>query len=72
MCYFADFSTDFVILVVVFSVLDVVGGHDQSVSVALVLFPIEKVDLFEQFLLMMLEFSDHIGGLDVSIDERWR
>lgn len=59
MGYFPDFSADFVILVVILSVLNLIGSHDQGISVALVLFPIKEINFFEQFLLMMFELSNH-------------
>jgi len=46
-----------VLLEVVFSVLDVVAPEDLGVSVVLILFVVEKVDSFQQPLLMVLQLS---------------
>lgn len=61
MSYLSDITTDLVVLVVVFSIADLVLGHNSGVSVTLVQFPVEKVNFLKQFLLMMLKFSDHCG-----------
>jgi len=42
------------VLKVVFSVLDVIAPEDLGVSVVLVLFVVEKVNSFQQSLLMVL------------------
>ena len=44
-----------VLLEVVFSVLDVIVPEDLGVSVVLILFVVEKVDSFQQSLLMVLQ-----------------
>jgi len=46
-----------VLLEVVFSVLDVIAPEDLGVSVVLILFVVEKVDSFQQSLLMVLQLS---------------
>jgi hypothetical protein len=47
--------------VVVFGFLDHVATDDLLVAMLVVLLPGDEVDLLEQLLLVMLEFSDHDG-----------
>ena len=61
-CQTADVTADPVVLVVVLTVLDVVRAHDLGVTVALVLFPVVEIHLFQQFLLMILQFTCHSDG----------
>ena len=56
---FTNVTTYLVVLVVVFTVLNVIRGNNLDISVALVLFPVEKVHLLKKLLLVMLELSDH-------------
>ena len=53
-----------VLLEVVFSVLDVVAPEDLGVSVVLILFVVEKVDSFQQPLLMVLQLSHPRKNID--------
>ena len=56
-------TTQTVVAVIVFGLLDAIPADDGLVSVAAVLLVVLEVDLLEQLLLVILEFSDH---LDVS------
>lgn len=56
------YAADAVISVVVFGFLDHVATDDLLVAVRIVLLPGDEVVLFEQLLLVMLEFANH-GGL---------
>jgi len=52
-------AAQFVVLVVVISILDMIPSHDLYLAKVSILFPVEKVDFLEQLLLMMLELANH-------------
>jgi hypothetical protein len=53
-----------VLLEIIFSILNVVATDDLKISMVLILFVVQKVDLFQQSLFMMLQLS-HCGCLTV-------
>lgn len=56
-------STDFVVFGVILSVLNMVHMHHLTISMALILLPVQEVHLLEQLLLVVFELSNHIGLL---------
>lgn len=55
----SDLTADFVVLVVVVSVLQMEGAHHLLFTVAIICLPVDKVDLLEQLALVVLELSYH-------------
>lgn len=57
----ATYTTEPIVLVVVLRLLDHVSSHDCCISVVVVLLVGDKVDFAQELLLMILEFTDHLG-----------
>lgn len=56
-----SYSANSVVSVVVLGLLDHVTTNNFLVAMVVVLLPGDEVDLLEELLLVMLEFSDHLG-----------
>jgi hypothetical protein len=51
-----------VVFLVISRFLDIVSSNHRRISVLIVAFPFDEIDLSKELLLMMLEFADHIDG----------
>lgn len=59
MCIRSEGTTNFVVLEVVIPVVNVVSTEEVDLATIFVLFPIKKIDMFEEFLFVEFELADH-------------
>jgi len=52
----------FVLLVIIFAVLNMIPSHDFYLSEVRILLPIKEIDLFQELFLVKFEFPHCLGG----------